>query len=75
MNCEEFLCLSEFDKSLYLASLIHVCQSDDSLFRSGADLIALGKRKGLFDGVKIFPQHISEPTGENTRTNKLEELP
>jgi hypothetical protein len=24
---------------------------------------------------KNYPQHISEPTGENTRTNKLEELP
>lgn len=58
MNCEEFLKLDDFQKSVYMASLIHVCQSDSSLFKSGEQLIMIGKRKGLFEGVKIFPDHI-----------------
>lgn len=57
MNCPDFLKLDDFEKSMYLASLIHVCQSDASLFKSGAELIELGRRKGLFDNVKIFPSH------------------
>jgi hypothetical protein len=67
MNCEEFLKLDDFDKSMYMASLIHVCQSDDSLFKSGAELINLGRKRGLFDNVKIFPQHL--PSGENMRSD------
>lgn len=58
MNCEEFIELSEIDKAVYMASLIHVCQSDTAIFKNGKDLIALGKRKGLFDGIKIMPDHL-----------------
>ena len=61
MNCEEFLAMDDFDRAMYMASLIHVCQSDSDLFKSGASLIALGKRKGLFDNVKLFPNHQHEP--------------
>ena len=69
MNCEEFLAMDDFDRAMYMASLIHCCQSDSALFKSGAELITLGKRKGLFDNVKIFPQHNHAPEGAATRTN------
>jgi hypothetical protein len=64
MNCTEFVELEDFDRAMYLASLIHVCQSDSALFKNGLDLIALGKRKGLLDKVEFFPDHLKEPPGE-----------
>jgi hypothetical protein len=57
MNCQEFLDMDDFDRAMYMASLIHCCQSNSDLFKSGAELIALGKRKGLFDNIKLFPDH------------------
>jgi len=69
MNCENFLELSEWEQSLYLASLIHVCQSDNVLFKIGKDVIELGRKRGLFDGVKIFPEHL------NNQNNDTDNLP
>jgi hypothetical protein len=53
MNCEEFLKLPLYQQSIYMASLIHACISDDANFKSGQELIRIGKQKGLFDDVKI----------------------
>lgn len=53
MNCESFLALPEYKKAEYCAKLIHACTSDNALFKNGDDLIKLGERKGLFEGVKI----------------------
>lgn len=53
MNCQTFIKLDDFEQALYLASLIHVCQSDEELFKKGTELIAAGKKKGLLERVKF----------------------
>lgn len=53
MNCEDFLKMEEYEKAEYAAKLLHVCTSDNALFKSGEELIKLGERKGLLDKVKI----------------------
>lgn len=64
MNCNEFLKLDNYEQSQYMAELIHCCQSDDELFRIGAQLIETGKNKGLFDRVKIGNQSINNEKTE-----------
>lgn len=70
MNCTKFLSLEEHEKAVYMASLIHVCQSDDAFFERGEKLIAAGHRKGLFKGIKLFPHapdqnNITEPNNND----------
>lgn len=57
MNCESFLKLDNFEQSLYIGKLIHACQSDNELFAQGERLIESAKQKGLFERVKIYPNH------------------
>ena len=66
MNCNKFLALEEHEKAVYMASLIHVCQSNNDFFERGEKLIEAGHKKGLFKGIKLFPHsteqsNISEP--------------
>lgn len=61
MNCEEFLKLSNYQQSIFMASLIHTCISDNANFQSGLELIELGKRKGLFEDVKIGHEQVFTP--------------
>lgn len=65
MNCKLFLELTDHEKAVYMAELIHCCQSDNNLFVSGEMIIAMGKNKGLFENVKIGHNAISEPTKTN----------
>lgn len=58
MNCTKFLSLEEHEKAVYMASLIHVCQSDDEFFERGDKLIEAGRKKGLFKGIKLFPHSV-----------------
>lgn len=53
MNCEKFLALDEFDKSIFLASVIHCVQSNDEFFSEGVKMIDAGKKLGLFDKIEI----------------------
>ena len=55
MNCDKFLALEEHQKAVYMASLIHVCQSSDIFFERGEKLITAGHKQGLFKGIKLFP--------------------
>lgn len=71
MNCEKYLSLEEHEKAVYMASLIHVCQSNDTFFEAGEKLIERGHKKGLFNGVKLFPHapvqnNILKPQNELT---------
>lgn len=56
-NCKTFLDKSDYEKSMYLGMLIHCAMSDESILKMGQDLIDLGIQKGLFDSVKIMPDH------------------
>lgn len=69
MNCESFLKLDHFEQTLYIGQLVHACQSDDDLFKLGENLIAIALDKGLFDRVKIYPDHQQNQTTNDT--NKL----
>lgn len=53
MNCKTFLKLDDFEQALFLASLLHICSSDEEFFKKGTELIADGKKKGLLDRVKF----------------------
>lgn len=71
MNCDKFLALEEHEKAVYMASLIHCCQSNDDFFERGEKLIEAGHKKGLFKGIKILPspsdyKDINEPLNELT---------
>ena len=48
--------LTPVEKIYYIGQLLHVCQSNEVLFKIGKDLIQSGKMRGLLDGVKIIPQ-------------------
>lgn len=71
MNCKQFLDLEEYDKAVYMASLIHVCQSDDEYFTKGQQLIDEGHKKGLFKGIKLFPNYDLPPNGNETRNEDI----
>lgn len=55
MNCNKYLELTPFEKAKYMASLIHVCQSNDDLFNEGLEMIKAGEEIGLFNGITILP--------------------
>lgn len=54
-NCSKFMALSEVDKVIFAAELLHVAQSDDVLFERAKNLIQSGYKRGAFNGVKILP--------------------
>jgi hypothetical protein len=71
MKCESLLKLSDYDQAVYMANLIHTCISDEANFKSGLELVRLGKLKGLFDDVKIGHREVYKdtqtPIGEDIR--------
>lgn len=56
MNCNEFQELLPREKTEFIGSLIHACQSDSQLFLRGQNIIKAAQKKGLFDGVAIHPE-------------------
>jgi hypothetical protein len=54
--CKSYNDLSHFDKIQYVGELLHACQSDEYLFKLGADIIKTAKDIGLFNGVVILPE-------------------
>ena len=54
-NCEKYIELTPVEKARYIGELLHVCQSDDTMYQLGLKLIEQGKFKGLFEGVEILP--------------------
>ena len=71
MNCDKFLALEEHEKAVYMASLIHVCQSSDIFFERGEKLIAAGHKQGLFKGIKLFPHSTEQTTIDTPDKNEL----
>jgi hypothetical protein len=61
MVCTKFKNLEDDKRVLYQAQLLHVAQSDDELFGLGELLIARGRDKGLFEGVKFGNEIYNEP--------------
>lgn len=67
MKCEKYMALGDLDKAHYLASLIHVCESDNELFEKGMNLIEEGREKGLFKNLKLgYHETYQQSNGENT---------
>lgn len=62
MNCKLFLQLDPVQQAEYMGQLVHVCQSNDTLFTAGKELIQLGIDMKLFDRVKIGSEAINEST-------------
>jgi len=68
MNCHEFTNLLPKEKTEYIGSLIHACQSDSKLYEMGLRIIKQATKKGLFEGVSIHP-----PDWDNVPIEKDEE--
>lgn len=68
MLCKKYDELSHFDKVTFIGELIHACQSDDSFFKQGEDIIKNAKQMGLFNGVVILPDHIKSADESNNNS-------
>lgn len=70
MQSPNFLTLIEYERWEYQAELLHAATNDDALFKMGQEMIALGRRKGLFDNIK-FGGQISIPAADPADLKEL----
>jgi hypothetical protein len=66
MICSNYELLTHSEKVQFMGKLCHASQSDDSLFEIAQEIIRLGEVRGLFDNVKILPDHEPTDTGIST---------
>jgi hypothetical protein len=57
MLCNKFSELTTREKVLFIGELTHACMNDDDLYEKGIEIIKVATAKGLFDNVKIMPDH------------------
>lgn len=55
MLCTEYFELTSVEKVKFIGELIHACQSNTSLYKTGKNIIEVAKENGIFDGVEILP--------------------
>lgn len=61
MLCSKYEKLNALERVEMVGSICHAMQTDNAIFKNVQDLIALAKRKGLFDNVTINPVPIEPP--------------
>ena len=67
MLCNKYEKLSHYERIVYIGELLHACQSLDSFFEQGEEIIKNAKRTGVFDGVVILPE-----TNETEQETKID---
>lgn len=56
MICNKYQSLEGFDRSLYIAKLLHAVQSSDELFEIGEKIIELALVRGFYEKVIFYPE-------------------
>lgn len=59
MICEKYEELHPLERAKIIWEVVHCLQNDNALFDMCVELVRLGQVKGLFDNVKILPNHES----------------
>jgi translation initiation factor IF-1 len=58
MNCKEYLELTPKERIEMIGSVVHLLQNDTASFYSVSVIINSGKKRSLFNNIKIMPDDI-----------------
>ena len=57
MLCEKYESLEPLDRSRLVGEVVHCLMNDNTLFDIAKEIVNLGYKRGLFENVKIMPEH------------------